>query len=76
MPVLLTFGETVYVKDVRITVERRKVRRKNQEEWILNILNAKKSDEGSYECQIATEPPQSHKINLFVEGKTRGKKKF
>ena len=44
--------------------------RDGKQEWILSILNAQKSDEGTYECQISTEPPQSHKINLFVEGES------
>ena len=59
---MLTFGETEYVADVRFTI-----RRSNQD-WILDILHVKSDDEGMYECQVSTEPPQSHKIFLDVEG--------
>ncbi len=36
---------------------------------VLNILHAKSEDAGVYECQVSTEPPQSHKVSVSVEGK-------
>ncbi|TRY67866.1 hypothetical protein TCAL_15876, partial [Tigriopus californicus] len=66
VPILVTFGNSVYIHDVRITVERNRYR-EGKQEWVLNILNAQKSDQGIYECQISTEPPQIHKVHLYVE---------
>ena len=63
VPVLLTFGQSVYVGDVRFSIRQR------NEDWILEILHAKSEDEAIYECQVSTEPPQIHKIFLAVEGK-------
>ena len=63
VPLLLTFGETVYVSDVRFSI------RRSNEDWILDILHAKTEDEAIYECQVSTEPPKIHKIFLAVEGK-------
>lgn len=62
MPVLLTFGQTVYVSDPRFNIKR------SNEDWVLDILDAKSDDEAIYECQVSTEPPQIHKIILAVEG--------
>ena len=64
VPVLLTFGESVYVSDVRFSI-----RRGSHEDWILDLLHVKSTDEALYECQVSTEPPQIHKIFLAVEGK-------
>jgi len=61
VPLLLTFGETVYVSDVRFSI------RRSNEDWILDILHAKTEDEAIYECQVSTEPPKIHKISLAVE---------
>merc|ERR1712051_364105 len=61
VPLLLTFGETVYVSDVRFSI------RRSNEDWILDILHAKTEDEAIYECQVSTEPPKIHKIFLAVE---------
>ena len=63
---LLTFGNTLYVKDRRISIHRSKG--KDSDDWRLEILHSKQSDQGVYECQISTEPPQFHKIYLSVEG--------
>lgn len=63
VPILLTFGQTVYVSDVRFSI------RRSNDDWILDILHAKADDEAIYECQVSTEPPQIHKIFLAVEGK-------
>ena len=78
VPILLTFGETVYVKDPRISID------KNSnlsspggpppstcDEWTLTILHSKQSDSGLYECHISTEPPQILKTMLSVEGEMR-----
>ena len=65
VPLLLTFGETVYVSDVRFSI------RRSNEDWILDILHAKTEDEAIYECQVSTEPPKIHKISLAVEGKNQ-----
>jgi len=62
VPVLLTFGESVYVSDVRFSI-----RRGSHEDWILDLLHVKSTDEALYECQVSTEPPQIHKIFLAVE---------
>ena len=64
VPVLLTFGESVYVSDVRFSI-----RRGSHEDWILDLLHVKSTDEALYECQVSTEPPRIHKIFLAVEGK-------
>ena len=37
--------------------------------WILKIKNAGKSDEGTYDCQMNTNPPQSLQFHLSVLGK-------
>ena len=62
VPLLLTFGQSVYVSDVRFSI------RRSNEDWILDILHAKSDDEAIYECQVSTEPPQIHKIFLAVKG--------
>ena len=63
VPTLLTFGQSVYVSDVRFSI------RRSNEDWILEILHTKAEDQAIYECQVSTEPPQIHKIFLAVEGK-------
>ena len=65
VPLLLTFGQSVYVSDVRFSI------RRSNEDWILDILHAKSDDEAIYECQVSTEPPQIHKIFLAVKGKLK-----
>ena len=52
------------VSDVRFSI-----RRGSHEDWILDLLHVKSTDEARYECQVSTEPPQIHKIYLTVEGK-------
>ena len=71
MPDLLTFGETIYVNNARISIKREVQKSNNQEhdeDWMLQILHSKISDSGLYMCQVSTEPPQIHKIYLSVEG--------
>lgn len=36
--------------------------------WALRIKNARKDDEGIYECQISTHPPESIFIELRIVG--------
>ena len=38
------------------------------EAWILRIRNVAMSDEGSYECQVSTQPVRSHFVYLRVVG--------
>ena len=59
---LLTFGQSVFVSDVRFSIQRLR------EDWILEILHTKSDDEAIYICQVSTEPPQIHNIFLAVEG--------
>ena len=71
VPDLLTFGETIYVNNARISIKREVQKSNNQEhdeDWMLQILHSKISDSGLYMCQVSTEPPQIHKIYLSVEG--------
>ena len=73
VPDLLTFGETIYVKDARISIKRQlqeNNKEKTDEDWMLQILHSKIPDSGLYMCQVSTEPPQIHKIYLSVEGKS------
>ena len=83
VPILLTFGETVYVKDARISIrescnEDLKHNNENSKtafqyegtcDWTLALMHSKLSDGGTYECHISTEPPQILKTNLLVQGK-------
>ena len=72
VPDLLTFGETIYVKDARISIKRQiqesSSKEKMDEDWMLQILHSKIPDSGLYMCQVSTEPPQIHNIYLSVEG--------
>lgn len=36
--------------------------------WALRIKNARKDDEGIYECQLSTHPPESIFIELRIVG--------
>ncbi|XP_059613426.1 contactin-2-like [Phlebotomus argentipes] len=56
---LLTVGLLTYSSDDRFQVEHTR----HQSNWALRIKSARKEDEGYYECQISTHPPQS----IFVE---------
>jgi len=46
MPVLLTFGSTIYISDARISIKR------YTDDWVLSIIHVKPEDEGVYECQV------------------------
>ncbi len=46
MPVLLTFGSTIYISDARISIKR------YSDDWVLSIVHVKPEDEGVYECQV------------------------
>lgn len=41
--------------------------------WALRIKNARKDDEGIYECQISTHPPESIFIELRIVGELEKK---
>ena len=83
VPILLTFGETVYVKDARISIREtcnEDLKQTNENfktafqyegtcDWTLALMHSKLSDGGTYECHISTEPPQILKTNLLVQGK-------
>ncbi|XP_055688448.1 neuronal growth regulator 1-like [Lutzomyia longipalpis] len=56
---LLTVGLLTYSSDDRFQVEHTR----HLGNWALRIKSARKEDEGHYECQISTHPPQS----IFVE---------
>ncbi|XP_055387944.1 neuronal growth regulator 1-like [Condylostylus longicornis] len=56
---LLTVGLSTYSSDERFIIEHTR----HLGNWALRIKNARVEDEGFYECQISTHPPQS----IFVE---------
>lgn len=60
---LLTVGLHTYSGDNRYTVEFQ-----YPHNWRLKISNARKSDEGTYECQISTHPPRVMQVNLHING--------
>ncbi|XP_055619366.1 Fc receptor-like protein 2 [Toxorhynchites rutilus septentrionalis] len=59
---LLTVGLSTYSSDDRFLVEHTR----HLGNWALRIKNARKEDEGLYECQISTHPPQSIFIELRI----------
>ncbi|XP_035787457.1 Fc receptor-like protein 5 [Anopheles albimanus] len=59
---LLTVGLSTYSSDDRFLVEHTR----HLGNWALRIKNARKDDEGLYECQISTHPPQSIFIELRI----------
>ncbi|XP_067666670.1 limbic system-associated membrane protein-like isoform X2 [Haliotis asinina] len=58
---LLTFEDRRIIADERISLERPYVK-----EWNLHIRNVKPSDQGTYSCQINTDPVQVRPIRLHV----------
>jgi Immunoglobulin V-set domain len=61
---LLTVGVSTYSSDNRFLVEHTR----HLGNWALRIKNVRKEDEGLYECQISSHPPQS----IFVDLRTVG----
>ncbi|XP_029726152.1 igLON family member 5-like [Aedes albopictus] len=59
---LLTVGLSTYSSDDRFLVEHTR----HLGNWALRIKNARREDEGLYECQISTHPPQSIFIELRI----------
>uniref|UniRef100_A0A1I8NQ85 Ig-like domain-containing protein n=1 Tax=Stomoxys calcitrans TaxID=35570 RepID=A0A1I8NQ85_STOCA len=58
---LLTVGLHTYTGDKRYKMEFQ-----YPNNWRLKIVNVKKDDEATYECQISTHPPRVIQINLHV----------
>ncbi|XP_034480956.1 uncharacterized protein LOC117786713 [Drosophila innubila] len=58
---LLTVGLHAYTGDKRYKMEFQ-----YPNNWRLKIINVKKDDEATYECQISTHPPRVLQINLHV----------
>lgn len=61
---LLTVGLHAYTGDKRYKMEFQ-----YPNNWRLKIINVKKDDEATYECQISTHPPRVIQINLHVNGR-------
>jgi Immunoglobulin V-set domain len=61
---LLTVGLSTYSSDDRFLVEHTR----HLGNWALRIKNARKDDEGTYECQLSTHPPSSIFIELRIVG--------
>lgn len=61
---LLTVGLSTYSSDDRFLVEHTR----HLGNWALRIKNARKDDEGIYECQLSTHPPESIFIELRIVG--------
>uniref|UniRef100_A0A336M5P2 CSON012499 protein n=1 Tax=Culicoides sonorensis TaxID=179676 RepID=A0A336M5P2_CULSO len=59
---LLTVGLSTYSSDDRFFVEHTR----HLGNWALRIKNAREDDEGLYECQISSHPPQSIFIELRI----------
>lgn len=59
---LLTVGLSTYSSDDRFLVEHTR----HLGNWALRLKGAKKDDEGLYECQISTHPPQSIFLELRI----------
>lgn len=64
---VLTVGLFTYTTDGRFTA----LHSERSTNWTLRIDFAQKSDSGSYECQISTEPKISKAFMLHVVGKWR-----
>ena len=58
-------GLSTYSSDDRFLVEHTR----HLGNWALRIKGAREEDEGLYECQITTHPPQSIFVELKVVGK-------
>lgn len=58
-------GLSTYSSDDRFFVEHTR----HLGNWALRIKNAREDDEGLYECQISSHPPQSIFIELRIVGK-------
>uniref|UniRef100_A0A1B0DH97 Immunoglobulin V-set domain-containing protein n=1 Tax=Phlebotomus papatasi TaxID=29031 RepID=A0A1B0DH97_PHLPP len=61
---LLTVGLLTYSSDDRFQVEHTR----HLGNWALRIKGCRKEDEGHYECQISTHPPQSIFVELRIVG--------
>ena len=61
---ILAVGDFKYVADDRF----RAFYSAATDTWMLQIKSVKKSDAGSYECQIPTTPKKSHRLDVDVIG--------
>lgn len=61
---LLTTGSITYTSDTRFVA----VNPSKGEQWVLKIHYVRKSDAGSYLCQVSTTPPITLTVNLTVQG--------
>jgi len=59
---ILTVDKLTYISDERFMV----IRPRDRDEWNLIIRQVQEKDEGTYECQISTEPKMSHSMFLKV----------
>ncbi|KAK8751284.1 hypothetical protein OTU49_013869 [Cherax quadricarinatus] len=60
---LLTTGSITYTSDSRFVT----VNPSGGQQWVLKIHYVRKSDAGSYLCQVSTTPPVSLTVNLTVQ---------
>eukprot|EP00094_Tigriopus_californicus_P014130 TCALIF_13685-PA protein Name:"Protein of unknown function" AED:0.13 eAED:0.13 QI:199/1/0.8/1/0.25/0.4/5/0/232 len=64
---VLTVGDSNYVKDKRYMVSKPRMHTEDSDlNWFLRILRVSTKDEGSYECQATTYPPQAIVLRLIV----------
>ena len=63
---ILTAGLVTFTADNRFKVNLENA--VDSTDWSLLITNVKMEDQGTYECQINTEPKMKLNINLMVKG--------
>lgn len=61
---ILTTSDLTFSSDVRFSPEHVS----GSDAWTLRLENARKSDTGTYECQVNTEPKIMYIVQLFVRG--------
>lgn len=63
---ILTAGKHTFTSDDRITLNH--ANNFDYRDWSLEISNVKNEDNGTYECQINTEPKMKNYVKLIVKG--------
>lgn len=63
---ILTAGKHTFTSDDRITLNH--ANNFDYRDWSLVITNVKNEDNGTYECQINTEPKMKNYVKLIVKG--------